>query len=262
MAAVKIVKACCQSVALFINRIKLLIEAYSVKNMFAYLRIICLSTFFIQIQGFHVNFTDRTLEPNPKNETFNEAENEIFPQTRVGHAETIRIRNKEGLLHLNLDKSLLDLNIRYCQRPAKCIELKNDYCMGVKLPYRSSTFELTNLLTEEQVHERLRLYRYVRYVPKCWAVIQPFLCALYLPKCEGDKVDLPSKEMCKVTLKPCKILYDFGVFPEFMKCKDETLFPSQCKNDIHELKFNITGTCLEPLVKTDQSYWFYPGKMK
>lgn len=30
------------------------------------------------------------------------------------------------------------------------------------------------------------------YIPRCWAVIQPFLCSLYMPKCENGLVDLPS----------------------------------------------------------------------
>lgn len=179
----------------------------------------------------------------------------------VPHPETKRFRSKDSSLHERyLDKSLLELNLRYCQRSAKCTVLKNATCMGVKLPYYSSTLDLTNLTSEEQVQEKLQLYQYLRYIPKCWAVIQPFLCALYMPKCINDVVDLPSKEMCKITLGPCKIIYDAGIFPEFMRCDDEELFPSKCKNDIHELKFNTTSFCMEPLVRTDQPYWFYPGK--
>lgn len=184
-----------------------------------------------------------------------------IPTEIVPHPETKRFRSKDNLLHDRfLDKSLLELNLRYCQRSAKCTVLKNATCMGAKLPYHSSTLELTNLTSEEQVQEKLQLYQYLRYVPKCWAVIQPFLCALYMPKCVNDVVDLPSKEMCKITLGPCKIIYDAGIFPEFLRCDDERLFPSKCKNDIHELKFNTTSFCMEPLVRTDQPYWFYPGK--
>lgn len=163
-------------------------------------------------------------------------------------------RNKDGPLPDRF------LNLHYCRKPAQCHKMNYTTCMGVKLPYTSSTLQLTGLATEEQVQEMLQLYHYLRYIPKCWAVIQPFLCALYMPKCENNEVDLPSKEMCKITMGPCKILYKNGIFPEFMKCNDQQLFPSHCKNDIHELKFNTTGYCMEPLVKTDQPYWFYPGE--
>jgi smoothened protein len=33
----------------------------------------------------------------------------------------------------------------------------------------------------------------LRSVPKCWAVIQPFLYALYMPRCENGTVGLPSQ---------------------------------------------------------------------
>ena len=42
----------------------------------------------------------------------------------------------------------------------------------------------------------------LKSVPKCWAVIQPFLCALYMPRCENGTVELPS-QVCKIILK-CK----------------------------------------------------------
>lgn len=189
-----------------------------------------------------------------------EVSTKVVPHIR--HVETQRFRNKDSEHERYLDGSLLDLNPhRYCQRSAKCKLMNRTSCMGVKLPYSSSTLVLTNLSSEEQVQEKLQLYEYLRYIPKCWAVIQPFLCALYMPKCDNDMVDLPSREMCKITMGHCSILYNTSVFPDFMKCDNEELFPSQCKNDIQELKFNTTGFCLKPLVKTDQPYWYYPGKM-
>lgn len=63
-------------------------------------------------------------------------------------------------------------------------------------------------------------------------------------------VYLPSLEMCKITLEPCKILYNSGYFPDFLKC-NETNFPSKCNNDVREMKFNVTGQCLSPLVPVE-----------
>lgn len=157
-------------------------------------------------------------------------------------------RNKEGLF------------LDYCRKPATCHKMKYTTCMGVKLPYSSSTLELTGLASEEVVQEVLQAYYYLRYIPKCWAVIQPFLCALYMPKCENQEVDVPSKEMCNITVGPCRILYENEIFPDFMNCNEPQLSRTHCKNDIQELKFNTTGFCIDPLVKTDQSYWFYPGE--
>lgn len=174
--------------------------------------------------------------------------------TRNFNEIVIRHRDRDSL-----DK--FDLPLRYCPKEAKCQGLKYSTCMGARLPYHSTTLELTDLATQEEVQEKLNLFDYVRYVPKCWAVIQPFLCALYMPKCENGTVDLPSREMCRITLEPCKIFYNSSIFPKFLNCDDERIFPSKCKNDVHELKFNTTGFCMKPLVKTDQQDWFYPGKI-
>nr|CAD7430029.1 unnamed protein product [Timema monikensis] len=97
--------------------------------------------------------------------------------------------------------------LQYCRNPAKCEQLNYTTCMGVKLPYMSTTRQLIDYsLTQEQIQEKLELWRGARRIPKCWAVIQPILCALYMPKCENDTVDLPSQEMCKMALGPCPIL--------------------------------------------------------
>ncbi|KAG5887266.1 hypothetical protein JTB14_015703 [Gonioctena quinquepunctata] len=178
--------------------------------------------------------------------------NEVTPHIR--HRE----QKKPKDINTRYIDQLFDVNLQYCQRPATCQVLNYTTCMGAKLPYHSTTLELTDLKSQEQVQEKLQLYNYLRFIPKCWAVIQPFLCALYMPKCDKNKVDLPSRVMCKITLEPCKILYNSSVFPEFLNCEDERLFPNSCKNDIHEVKFNTTGFCMDPLVKTDKPEWWYP----
>ncbi|XP_044253249.1 protein smoothened isoform X2 [Tribolium madens] len=167
--------------------------------------------------------------------------------------------NEIVVRHGERDGSRYDLHFKkYCQKPAKCQLLNYTTCMGMKLPYFSTTLELTDLTTQEKVQEKLHHYKYLRFIPKCWAVIQPFLCALYMPKCENGKVDLPSREMCQLTLKPCKMFYNSSIFPKFLNCDDGRIFSSNCKNDVQELRFNTTGFCMEPLVKTDNQNWFYP----
>lgn len=160
-----------------------------------------------------------------------------------------------------LENSLFEQKPLYCRRDAECQPLETSKCMGAKLPYQSTTLDLIDLASQAKVQEKLQIYeQYLRYVPKCWAVIQPFLCALYMPKCENGQVDLPSEQMCKITMKPCKLIYNSSVFPEFFNCEDERLFPSKCKNDIHEMKFNITGHCMSPLIETDKPDWWFKGK--
>lgn len=87
-----------------------------------------------------------------------------------------------------------------------------------------------------------------------------------MPRCEKvndrDFVFLPSFEMCRVTLEPCRILYNEStLFTNFLKCS-ESSFPCQNSiNDAHQFKFNATGQCLAPLVQTESSTNFYRGKI-
>lgn len=40
--------------------------------------------------------------------------------------------------------------------------------------------------SQKEVHEKLAQWRGLQYVPKCWEVVQPLLCSVYLPKCTND----------------------------------------------------------------------------
>lgn len=145
----------------------------------------------------------------------------------------------------------------YCVREAtsKCEELEyTKQCFGQNIPYPSTTLDLTNYFSQDQSLEKLITYQALKHLPKCWSAIQPFLCAVFFPKCEKingvDIVYLPSLEMCKKTIDPCRILYNSSYFPEFLKC-NETNFPSKCNNDAWDMKFNLTGQCLPPLVPVE-----------
>lgn len=69
-------------------------------------------------------------------------------------------------------------------------------------------------------------------------------------------VYLPSLEMCRITLEPCRMLYNASFFPRFMQC-NETFFPTKCNNDVREMKFNGNGQCVRPLVEAESSSTFY-----
>ncbi|XP_017473360.1 PREDICTED: protein smoothened [Rhagoletis zephyria] len=156
----------------------------------------------------------------------------------------------------------LDMQHTQCVRHGRCEKLVNSTCLGAKIPYNFTSLDLTDYRNQEQMLKHLHSYRALRNVPKCWAVIQPFLCSVFMPKCEQmngkDMVYLPSVEMCRKTWEPCRILYNTSYFPEFLRC-NETLFPPKCTNDVQEMKFNATGSCLAPLVPVESSSSNYPG---
>lgn len=71
---------------------------------------------------------------------------------------------------------------------------------------------------------------------------------------------LPSSEMCRVTLEPCRIFFNTGFFKQFLGCHDQYFPCRNCSNDVREMKFNATGQCLAPLVQTESSTNHYAGK--
>lgn len=155
-----------------------------------------------------------------------------------------------------------EIKLDSCVRRASCEHLNRSVCLGAKLSYDRTSVHLTFHNTQQKIQAELEMYRELINIPKCWAVIQPLLCATFMPKCEKilgqDMVYLPSYEMCKITMEPCSILYNTTYFPSFLKC-NETLFPSKCENAAREMKFNTTGKCLAPLIPTDKPIHFYEG---
>ncbi|XP_039756046.1 protein smoothened isoform X1 [Pararge aegeria] len=190
----------------------------------------------------------------------------------VGTSEntTMRLEAIEGTPNyrlIKMEKSTQwfperEIKLDSCVRRAQCETLNKTTCLGAKLPYNTTSVQLTFYDSQYQIQNQLELYRELINVPKCWAVVQPLLCATFMPNCEHilgqDMVYLPSYEMCKITMEPCAILYNTSYFPYFLKC-NATLFPPKCENVAREMKFNTTGKCLPPLIHTDKAPHFYEG---
>ncbi|XP_064652196.1 protein smoothened-like [Lineus longissimus] len=140
-------------------------------------------------------------------------------------------------------------------------------CLGVQLPYTETSLVYANdSTTLENVQEKLILWSALKNVPQCWAVIQPFLCAVYMPSCNSSvnqtdnstitKVSFVSKELCELTRGPCKIVSSTRGWPSFLQC-DRSYFKAGCKSPVDGLEFNKTSTCERPLVKTpNPSSWY------
>ncbi|GAB0090742.1 Protein smoothened [Sergentomyia squamirostris] len=178
---------------------------------------------------------------------------------RINGTENFRIHGKRGKDEKTWFEGR-EMKHIYCARVSKCEKLRVTKCLGSQLPYVSTSLDLSDSYSQEDTVSRLETYQALKYVPKCWAVIQPFLCAVFMPKCEKihgqEYVYLPSMEMCRITMEPCRILYNTTYFPDFLKC-NETVFPSKCNNDVREIKFNVTGQCMKPLIPADAPANFY-----
>ncbi|KAL7979837.1 hypothetical protein Chor_008175 [Crotalus horridus] len=121
-----------------------------------------------------------------------------------------------------------------CKRAAPCEALRENACLGSPLPYAAtSTLLAGDSSSQAEAHDKLLLWSGLRNAPRCWDVIQPLLCAVYMPKCEDGKVELPSQTLCQATRRPCTI------------------------NEVQNIKFNSSGRCEAPLVQTDNPKSWY-----
>ncbi|XP_071496120.1 protein smoothened-like [Diadema antillarum] len=148
-----------------------------------------------------------------------------------------------------------------CTQPAACTPLPANMsdCLGTRLSHTHTSLSLANdSATLEEVREKLIMWGGLRNVPKCWEVVQPFLCAVYLPRCEGGRVEVPSYDMCSVVQAPCRIVEVERGWPHFLQCNDDTM-PRECAvpNTYKQVTFNLTGECEPPLVATDNAKSWY-----
>ncbi|XP_046878942.1 smoothened homolog [Hypomesus transpacificus] len=146
----------------------------------------------------------------------------------------------------------------HCKKTTTCEVLKYNTCLGSPLPYTHTSLILAeDSNTQEEAFEKLAMWSGLRNAPRCWSVIQPLLCAVYMPKCDNGHVELPSQQLCQATRRPCSIVDQERGWPGFLKCDTKDKFPMGCPNEVQKLKFNSSGQCEAPLVKTDiQASWY------
>ncbi|XP_053643135.2 protein smoothened isoform X2 [Cherax quadricarinatus] len=144
-----------------------------------------------------------------------------------------------------------------CHRTAQCEALEESTCLGVQLPYMHTSLALTGLPNQRIAREHLELWSSLRNIPRCWAVVQPLLCAIFFPRCDNNSLELPSQEMCVITRGPCRLVEHEREWPDFLLCRED--YPHKCKNSVRELKFNTTGQCAPPLVATEKESSWYEG---
>ncbi|KAK3890719.1 hypothetical protein Pcinc_005354 [Petrolisthes cinctipes] len=160
----------------------------------------------------------------------------------------------DGSLGGSFNKSQI---IDPCERSGVCEVLEERTCLGVPLPYTHTSLSLTGLPSQRVAREHLEMWSSLRNIPRCWAVVQPLLCAVFFPRCENTSVELPSHEMCFITRGPCRLVELERGWPEFLKCHED--YPRKCKNSVRQMRFNTTGECVPPLVATEEEESWYEG---
>ena len=117
-----------------------------------------------------------------------------------------------------------------------CEPLQERKCFGKQLHYEYTTTELAaDSDNQEDVKKRLDEWYGLRFLPKCWQVLQPFLCDVYKPNCDrmNGSVKLPCRDQCLATRKPCSVVASFRKdkpgWPDFLKCER---LPANCNGTV------------------------------
>ncbi|CAG0918482.1 unnamed protein product [Notodromas monacha] len=157
----------------------------------------------------------------------------------------------------------------WCKKPAKSGKCERMIpglrCFDTELPYNFTSSDLSGMTQQEAEHE-LKQWEPLKKIPKCWNVIQGFLCSVYFPKCSPEDppvVHYPSQKLCKITRGPCRLVAQMHGWPSYLSCENEDGSPkyaSQCKDELRDVKFNTTaGSCPPLMVPSAVESTWYPG---
>lgn len=163
----------------------------------------------------------------------------------------------------------------------QCVSLRTTQCLDVTLPYSYTYPSLTTISSNQSLSsstiiieqeldeiEHLAKIRYyleqwkgLRAIPRCWKALQSVLCSTFFPRCDPSmsRISLPTNEMCRLFRQPCRAIDQYYRWPSFLRCDNQSSFPSKCPNEYIDFKFNISHTnrCHHPLVSTDDKNSWY-----
>lgn len=103
----------------------------------------------------------------------------------------------------------------------QCELLEEQTCFGSRLDYNFTTTDLvTDSQTQLDVKDNLKQWEGLKFLSRCWSVLQPLLCQVYKPRCQNNSVQLPCREQCLATRNPCSVVERYNKeWPEFLQCE-------------------------------------------
>lgn len=103
----------------------------------------------------------------------------------------------------------------------RCELLEEQTCFGSSLDYNFTTTDLvTDSQTQLDVKDKLKQWEGLKFLSRCWSVLQPLLCQVYKPRCHNKSVQLPCREQCLATRSPCSVVERYNKeWPEFLQCE-------------------------------------------
>lgn len=112
-----------------------------------------------------------------------------------------------------------------------CIPVNETMCLTTKLSFNTTSLMYTNnTISLEEIKAHLDAWSHLKQVPECWNIIQPFLCSVYLPKCDSKKqrAEKPNRELCERVKGPCEVVTRYnGSWPWFLDCS-QWFYASSC----------------------------------
>ena len=108
-----------------------------------------------------------------------------------------------------------------CHYVADCLPIGEDnICLGGKVKYTQTSLDIVNSSTLRSQQDHLRMWESLQSVPRCWDVLYPLLCAVYMPKCEQSQLEMYRRDMCENVKRQCGIVEEIidGGWPEFLEC--------------------------------------------
>jgi smoothened protein len=133
-------------------------------------------------------------------------------------------------------------------RTLQCERLKERTCYDITLPFNYTTTGIAKDSKDQQeVVKNLKKWEALSFLPRCWEVLKPLLCRVYMPKCEEGNIRLPCRSLCLLTRAPCEVVeqYDsYGGWPDFLKCE---AFPLEDCDNLTVSYFTDTSSAVKHL---------------
>ena len=110
-----------------------------------------------------------------------------------------------------------------------CEPVNTTFCLTSKITFSHTSTLFTNL-SQSEAENHLSIWSQLKRVPECWAVVQPFLCSVYLPKCNvaTQQVERPNYGLCERIQSACGVVKEYnGQWLAILQC-DQWYFAESC----------------------------------
>ncbi|XP_052764261.1 uncharacterized protein LOC128206108 [Mya arenaria] len=152
----------------------------------------------------------------------------------------------------------------YMNDTSSCVPVEVTECLTGEVTFNYTSLVYTNgSLSQVEIQTQLDAWSHLKAVPECWSIIQPFLCSVYLPRCdqgESTGVERPNRELCERVRSPCQVIITAGgQWPSFLDCEQD-FYAENCGPTFYETsKFTTDGECVAPLISTGVEENWYGG---